>query len=179
MATNILAQRYAKAVFSMAAKHDQQQGIIAELNGFRRLLQQNPSLRAGLLYPFIPRARKIAVLDELGARGLSPLARDFLILLIAKRREHLLAEIIRLLNELLLSSQGLLAIRLNSARALTSQQQNTITRHLAQHFGQQVILQTGVDATLLGGITIQVGQRLIDGSCRGQLEKVRYELSRN
>jgi len=176
MASNMLVNRYAQAVFSLAEEHGLRDQLAAELNSLDHLLEKSRELRECLLNPFISGERKMAVIEELFARTFSPLTRDFLRLLIEKHREALLADITRRMNELLRESQGILSVHLTSARTLTPEQESTIRQRLARVFNLQVELETAVDASLLGGIMIQAQSRLIDGSCRGQLKKIRYEL---
>ena len=179
MASTLLANRYAQAVFSLAAEHDMQSRITEELTGLNRLLEENRELRECLLNPFITGERKMAIITDLFATAFSPLTLDFLRLLVEKRREMILADITRRMNELLRKSLGILPVQLTSARPLTPDQEATVRRRLSEIFSRQVELETAVDASLLGGMVVQAESRLFDGSCRGQLAKIRYELSNN
>lgn len=179
MASNLLVNRYAQAVFALAKEQDLQGQLTEELNGLDRLLEKNRELREGLMNPFIPAERKLAIITELFNRALSSLTLDFLRLLIEKRRETLLAELTRRMNALLQESLGILPVHVTSARELTPAQAAGIRQRLSQFFSRQVELETAEDASLLGGIVIQAESRQIDGSCRGQLEELRYELSKN
>ncbi len=174
-----LVNRYAQAVFSLAMEQGLQGQVVDELNAFERLLQDNRGLRECLLNPFIPGERKQAVVAELFDAVFLPLTRNFLRLLITKRREPIMAGITRRVNDLLRQSRGILAVRLASAQKLTAEQAATIRDRLSLIFKRQVELETAQDAELLGGIVIQAGYRLIDGSIRGQLDNIQYELSRN
>lgn len=177
MAASLLVNRYAAAVFALAQEQNLQDRLAHELNSLSRLLEQNRELRACLLHPFIPGERKLAVIAELFAGVLAPLTRDFLALLIKKRRAALLADVTRQINALLRESRGILPVRLTSAQALGSGQTAAIRQRLGRIFKRQVELELAVDASLLGGIMIQAESRLIDGSCRGQLENMRYALA--
>lgn len=176
MASNMLVNRYAQAVLSLAEEHDLQDRLTAELNSLDHLLEESRELRECLLNHFIAGERKMAIIEDLFARRFSPLTRDFLRLLIEKQREALLADITRRMNELLRERRGILPVHLTSARTLTPEQESRIRRRLSRFFNLQVELETAVDASLLGGIMIQAQSRLIDGSCRGQLNKIQYEL---
>jgi len=179
MASNQLVNRYAQAVFSLAQEQGLQGQLTDELNGLDRLLEQNRELRECLQNPFIRGERKLAVIADLFTEVLSPLTRDFLRLLIEKRRGTLLADMTRRINALLRKSLGILPVHLTSAQALAPDQADMLRQRLARIFNRQVELDTAVDASLLGGIMIQAESRLIDGSCRGQLDNIRYELSLN
>ncbi len=179
MPSSPLVNRYAQAVFSLATEQGMQEQVADELNALERLLQDNRALRECLLNPFIPGERKQAVVAELFDAVFLPLTRNFLGLLIAKHREPILVEITRQVNDLLRQSQGILPMQLTSAQALTAGQTTTIRDRLSRIFNRRVELETAQDAGLLGGIVIQAEYHLIDGSARGQLDKIQYELSRN
>jgi F-type H+-transporting ATPase subunit delta len=106
-----------------------------------------------------------------------PLTINFLRLLIEKRRLPILAEIARRVNELLRESRGILAVKLTLALAPAPAQLAALRERLARIFERQVELETAVDPELLGGIVIQAADRLVDGSCRGQLDRIRTELA--
>lgn len=179
MASNQLVNRYAQAGFALAQAQGLQDQLTEELNSLDRLLEQNRELRECLQNPFIPGERKLAIIADLFDQVFSQLARDFLRLLIEKRRGTLLADVTRQINALLRESLGILPVRLTSAQALHPEQAAAIRQRLARIFNHQVELEMQVDAALLGGIMIQTESRLIDGSCRGQLDNIRYELSLN
>jgi len=179
MPSSPLVNRYARALFSLAEEQALPDRVVDELNALERLLRDNRELRECLLNPFIPGERKQAVVAELFDAVFIPLTRNFLQLLIEKRREPILAEITRRINDLLRQSRGILPVRLTSAQTLTPGQITTIRDRLSRIFKRQVELETAQDAGLLGGIVIQAEYRLIDGSARGQLDNIQYELSRN
>ncbi len=179
MASSPLVNRYAQAVFDLAAEQTAQDRVVEELGALERLWRESRELRACLRDPFLPGARKQAVVGALFGQRLHPLTLDFLRLLIEKKRAPLLAEIARRTGELLRQRRGILPVRLTSARRLTPEQTAAIRARLARIFRRQVELETAVEAGLLGGIMIEAEYRLIDGSCRGQLDKIQSALALN
>jgi F-type H+-transporting ATPase subunit delta len=179
MSPSPLVNRYAQAVFSMATEHGTQGRVVADLNAFESVLQESRELRECLLNPFIPGERKQAVIAALFVATFQPLTLNFLRMLIDKKRMPVLAEVTRRTSELLRQSQGILPVRLTSARMLTPGQTAAIRERLGRIFRRQVELDTTVNAELLGGIVIEADYRQIDGSCRGQLIAIQHALSNN
>lgn len=179
MPSSQLVNRYAQAVFSLAVEQGLEGRVTEELDGLSRLLRDNRELRECLLNPFIRADRKQAVITDLFAALFHPLTLNFLRLAIEKRRERILPQVAERMNELLRNSRGILPVRLTSARPLTPAQEAALRDRLSRIFSREVEMKTAVDAALLGGIVIQAESRQMDGSCRGQLEKLRYELSKN
>ncbi len=179
MPPHLLSRQYAQAAFALAQEQGLQDKFLAELKYFQGLLSDHPELRLGLLHPLISASRKTAIIEDLFGRAGSRLTLDFLRLIIVKRRENILDDIIEQLNELLRQSQGVRQVRLVSARELSPAQVQAIRRRLMRIYGCSVELSSSVDNALLGGLTIQTQFSLLDGSCRGQLEKIRDELSKN
>lgn len=179
MPASPLANRYAQAIYALAAEANAQERVADELAAVERLLRERRDLRDCILDPFLRAERKQAVVSELFGPVLLPLTLNFLRLLIDKRRAPILPEVARRVNELLRRSRGILAVRVTGAAPLTPVQTAVIRGRLSRIFKRQVEMETAEDPGLLGGIVIRAEFRLIDGSCRGQLENIRHELSRN
>lgn len=118
---------------------------------------------------------KLRVADSVLGK-LPPLVRNLVGLLITKGRTTLAAAIARQFREMVEESQGIARARATSAVPLSPEEQEAITRRLSLETGKQVILETSVDPELLGGLVVQIGDRLIDGSTRARLTALRENL---
>ncbi len=179
LAASPLANRYAQALFALAAEQGVQDQVAGELAAFQHLLREHRPLRDCLFHPCIPSERKQAVTTELLGAKLLPLTLGFLRLLIGKRRLAILAAAAARLDELIRRSRGILPMRLASALTLTPARTEAIRERLSAIFKRRVELALETDAGLLGGITLRAESRLIDGSARGRLEAIRRELTSN
>lgn len=174
-----LVGRYARAAFALAGERACRPQLAGELADFCRLLDEAPALRVCLYNPALPAERKRAVVrDLLGEQG-HAVTRALIELLIEKRRERLLPPLAARVAELLRDSQGLVRVHLTSAMAVGAQDAARWQGRLSGILGRQVELETTVDPHLLGGVVLRVGHRQIDGSCRGQLDLLWNELSKN
>jgi F-type H+-transporting ATPase subunit delta len=120
------------------------------------------------------------LLKQLLGEGVSPYLRNFLLLLVDRRRiaflEPILQQYLVLLRQL---NQTVLA-EITSAVPLTEGQQQAITEKvITLTKAAKVELATKIDSDLIGGVIIKVGSQVIDASLRGQLRRLSLRLSSN
>jgi len=168
-----LAQRYGQALLTLAGEQNVQRRAVDELDALRALIARSPPLKACLDNPAIPVPAKQAILDELMAPACCALARNFVALLVGSRRDALLAEIVQFLQAKLDEQAGRVKVQLQSALAMTAADRAAVADRIARWLHKEVELEITVAPELLAGIMIRIGDRLVDGSCRGQLARIR------
>ncbi|MFH1477791.1 MAG: ATP synthase F1 subunit delta [Verrucomicrobiota bacterium] len=171
-----LAKRYGQALWTLAAEQTIQRQVAGELKALTALVGREPALKNCLANPTLPTAIKQAILNEIMASGFNPLTRDFIGLLVRNRRTAVLAEIVQFLEARLNEAEGRIKVRVESALPMTNADQADFMRRLTQWLDKKIVLEIAVVPALLAGITIRIGDRLIDGSCRGQLARMRQVL---
>ena len=177
MAAEEAARRYAKALFELAREAERADETHAELRALCALLDANAELRSVLQEPLHPAAERRKVLDAVAAQaGAGALLRNFCAFLIEQRRLVDLAGIAREYLRLADAAQGRAKALVRSASPLSAKQQARLQRALSARCGSEVTLEIVLDETLLGGVIAQVGDRVMDGSLRGQLERLRRSL---
>jgi F-type H+-transporting ATPase subunit delta len=149
----------------------------AELEAFESLLEENPELRILFSTPAISTAKKRAVLAELAPRlGLTPLARNFVNVVIQHDRMNLLAEIAAAFRTLLDERLGVAVAEIRTARPLDEAEKQALTGALRARTGRDVRMKYALDPAVIGGAVARVGGTIYDGSVRGQLERLRAGL---
>ena len=176
MSANELAKRYGQALLTLAAEQSIQRQVADELKALVALIGRERHLKDCLANPTLPVAAKQAILDEIMTPVFNPLTRDFVGLLVRNRRAALLAELVQFLEARLDEEEGRVEVRVESALPMTDADQADFLRRLTQWLNKKVALEIAVVPELLAGITIRIGDRLIDGSCRGQLTRMRQVL---
>jgi F-type H+-transporting ATPase subunit delta len=126
--------------------------------------------------PETQRSDKLAVLEKL-LPSVGPEVLNLLRLLVLRDRIPLVpqirAEFVRLDRE----ARGVVEADVTVARAYDREEQNEIQRRLAEATGKKVELRLHVDPQILGGIVVRIGDRLIDGSVSGRLQRLRHEMA--
>lgn len=176
MSANELAKRYGQALLTLAAERTIQRQVADELKALVALIGRERLLKDCLANPTLPVAAKQAILDQIMTPAFSPLTRNFVGLLVRNRRAALLSELVQVLEARLDEEAGRVKVRVESALPMTDADQADFLRRLTRWLNKKVDLEIAVVPELLAGITIRIGDRLIDGSCLGQLTRMRQVL---
>ena len=169
------ARRYAEAAFELAMRDETVDAwaddlqIAAALLGDERVLRviENPSR------PFAQRQKVIAEL--LGKRIRTP-AQNLVRLLSERRRLDLVPAIAAEYRRLVNRHNGIVTAIVTSAAPLKRDETAALAERLREMTGATVELDVRIDAGLIGGLTVRVGDRLLDASVRGRLERLREQL---
>jgi F-type H+-transporting ATPase subunit delta len=169
------ARRYAEAAFEVALRDDTVETwrsdleVAAELAGDERALEV-------LANPAIPGERRAEALGEMLGKRVSAKAQNLTQLMLRRGRIDELPRVAAEFRRLDDTRQGIVHATATSASELTKDEIRALTARLEQQTGGRVALATEVDPSLLGGLIVRVGDRLIDGSVRGRLERLRNQL---
>ena len=172
-----LAGRYAVALFELAQERGELDVVAGDLHSLREMLGESADLRRLIRSPVLSREEQARALAALGERaGFAPLTQQFLGLLAHKRRLFALPEVIEAYNAMLAEHRGEVGAEVVSAVALSPEQLDSVRQQLAAAVGQAVKLSTAVDPSLLGGLIVRVGSRMIDASIRTKLHQLELAL---
>jgi len=110
--------------------------------------------------------------------GIGPKQMNFLRLLRQKSRLGLGSSIASFFRELLDEERGIVRAEVTSATPLDDDQRQRLLDKLSRDTGKQVALEARVDPSILGGIIVRIGDRMVDGSTRNRLRSLRTQLER-
>ena len=140
----------------------------------------SPDLRKVWESPAIPAAQKRKLLDAIVAQEkISRQVRNFIAVLIENRRIALLDEVLADFEKELNSRLGFAEAQITSARELSDTERRALESQVEKLVGKKVRARYGRDESILGGAVVQVGSTIYDGSVKGQLERIREQLSSN
>jgi F-type H+-transporting ATPase subunit delta len=174
-----VARRYARALLE-ASRGSDADSISAQLEALQAIVESNAELRAFLADPTHTPAQLRGVMDLLIQRlpvDAEPLPR-FLRLLIDRRRLGSLSDIARQFRDLADERAGRVRGKVVSATPLSEETLQALQRALQAMTHGQVLLETQVDPSVLGGVSAQVGSVLYDGTLRTGLDEIRRALKR-
>jgi len=175
-----VANRYARAlvdaVFAPAAGIDPKQALV-ELRQFSAIVEHSPELRNVLLSPAVPVAKKRAVVARFAdSIPLDRLVRNFIYIILDRRRAGILNEIADAVEIALDERLGVVRADVKSALTLNDRQQIDLQQELSRVSGKQVRCDFSIDPGLIGGVIARIGSTVYDGSVRSQLENLRERL---
>lgn len=176
-----VAKQYAQALADLVFAPGQTIGaeeVAAQLRAVEEIASQSAELRTILLSPAVPPARKRAVISRLTAStGLAPLVRNFLFVVIDRRRMPLLGQIREAFEALVDERRGVVRAHVRTAGEPAEAHKLRLVEALAAMTGRQVRCDYVLDEQLLGGVLLRLGSTVWDGSLRGRLEALRQRLA--
>jgi F-type H+-transporting ATPase subunit delta len=148
-----------------------------ELRSFESLVTASPEFRTVLLSPAVPTAKKRAVISRFAETlPLSRLVRNFLFIIVDRRRADLLGEMATAFETALDERLGFVRAEVTSAAPLSPAQQSEMQQALSAVSGKNVRCAFSVDPELIGGIVARIGSKVYDGSVRTQLQSLSQRL---
>lgn len=167
------AKRYAQAAFQIARDQgsiDTWRADLADVASVLTDSQAAPVLSDGR----IPLDRRLSMVER--ALDISPLALNLAKLLVQKGRSHEARGVSESFNRMADDHAGIAHAQVTTAVELTPAQLGAIETQLSASLGKRVRAVGTVDSAIVGGVIVQVGDRLVDGSVRSQLQRLRREL---
>lgn len=170
-----VARRYVEALLDAAAEGGILDDVGRDLE-FTASLVAEPSVGAFLVDPTVDRASKMRFFVEWVAPHVSPLFRNFLGLLVRRRREDLLDRLDEAFRQTRERREGIVRGRLESGRPLAEEDRRVLEEAASRALGLRVSLEVAVRPDLIGGVRLEVGGRLLDASVAGRLAAARERL---
>lgn len=179
MRTSAIARRYAKALILIGKEDGNAETYRRELETIVALLDKEPMLEQAVSNPlYITSSRRnvlVAVIDKL---ELSNVIKSFVLLLFDKARINFLRDIT--VNYIVFADElkGIVRADLTTATDLTEETLEQIRNSLSKMTGKSVSLEAKTDTGLIGGIVTRIGDLVLDGSIKTQLQNMRESLKR-
>jgi F-type H+-transporting ATPase subunit delta len=169
----MLAGRYAAALFQAAADKSEDQKVSGELGAARDLLlSAEPLMR----HPRVSTAEKKRLLGARLEGKVGATTRRFLELLVEKKRYELFPMIAAMYARLAADKRGVVKAVVRSARPLSAEAQQTLAARLKIFAGKDIELEVKEDPELIGGVSVKIGDWVLDSSLRGQLRRMRESI---
>lgn len=176
MSQNIVAERYALALFTLAKEQNIVQDLLAEMRTVKKVLSENPSFITLLASPKLTIQEKKNVLKDVFSKT-SPVIVNTLMLLLDSQRQEEMANVAEAYIDFANEENGIEDAIVYSARPLTSDESQAISASFAVKVGKRSLnIENVVDSNLLGGLKIRIGNRIFDGSLRGKLDRLERTL---
>jgi F-type H+-transporting ATPase subunit delta len=151
--------------------------IDRQLTDFLATWEASAPLREVFLNPAIAVTQKITILDKLNAKmGLEKQVRNLLAVLIRNDRIGHVSEVVAAYRRILQEQMGIHPAQITTARELSKEERETLTREVGKLAGGKVDASFTLDKAILGGTVVRIGSTVYDGSLRGRLERLKEEL---
>jgi F-type H+-transporting ATPase subunit delta len=170
------ARRYAEAAFQIAERDDAVEAWLRELDVAATELADEDAMHL-LSNPAVPARSRAEVADLILGDRVGSGPRNLIRLLLQRGRIERLPDVAREFKRLYDRREGIVTAVVTSAAPLDETEMAAIRQRLESTTGGRIEMTTTVDPSILGGVVVRLGDRLIDGSVRGRLERLRSRLA--
>jgi len=169
--------RYATALFELAKDEKSVDAILADLNQFDALLSDSADLKRLVRSPVFSAEVQMkaldAVMDKAGIAGTSA---KFLRVLTANRRLFAVSDVIRAFRALVANFKGEVTAEVTVAEQLNDKNLDALKAALKSVTGKDVALNVKVDPSIIGGLVVKLGSRMVDSSLRTKLNSIKHAM---
>ena len=168
-----VAKRYAQALMSVAEDLKLIDQTARDLEAINAMLKASKELRLLVASPIVSVKKKAEIFDTLFASRVGSSTLSFLNLMVSKKRESVLPEIIEQFNTLRDERLGIVTVEVKSAVEFTPPQEQSLQGKLEQYTKKKVRVRFSLDSQIKGGLMVKIGDTVLDASIRRQLERLR------
>lgn len=169
--------RYATALFELARDEKSVDAVKADLDKFAALLRESADLARLVRSPvFTADDQRKALAAVLAKAGISGVTANFINVLIANRRLFVVSDVIRAFNALVAKFKGEATADVTVAEALSDKNLDALKAALKSVTGKDVALNVKVDPSIIGGLVVKLGSRMVDSSLRTKLNSIKHAM---
>ncbi len=170
------ARRYADAAFEIGRADGSLDKWAADLGLFSELLDVR-QLSALLEHPAVTYSEKERILRRIAGDGVSSEAVNLILLMVRRGRPRSVARMVEHFNERLRRERGIQRAEIRAALPLADEERSSVAERLHELTHAEIEISEQVDASLIGGIAVRIGDQLYDASVRSRLERLRARLT--
>lgn len=177
MSQNVVADRYAIALFEIAKEQNTVQAWIEELRVVKEVVKEQADFLILLSSPNVKNETKKQLLKDVFS-AVSPAVLHTFMLLLDRNRVNEIADVAESFIDLANDESGIANATVYSARPLTNEETERISASFAQKVGYRSLdIKNMVQPEVLGGLKVQIGNRIFDGSLKGKLDRLERTLT--
>lgn len=165
-----IAQRYATAVFDIAKEGKSIKALESDVAALEAAMTDSADLRTLLTSPLYSREEQSAAITAIAKKmKLSDTTSNVLALLASKRRLFVMPQLLAVLQERLAEERGEVTAEVTTAKKLTKAQADKLAKTLKAQVGKTITIKETVDESIIGGLIVKVGSKMIDTSIASKL----------
>lgn len=177
MKSFLVAQRYARGLDRVLADDHEAESLSRDLSDLAQAYEESGALRSVLANPAVPESLRLSILEGILARiGAPEVLRSFAATLLRRRRMDLLPAVAQLFAHESDRRLNRVEADVESSAPLNEAQARRITEALETYTGKQVRVVFSVNPELIGGVCARIEDRILDGSVRTRLKRLREYL---
>lgn len=175
---SVIGDRYAESLFDLAKEENKVTQYLDDIKLVGEVLDSDPQIVQFFNHVLIENDKKIQLLDQSFKGNVDQYVLNFLKLLVQSRRIRYIDDIIKSYINLSNQYLGIEEGTIYTPYKLTDQQIQDIEKAISQKENKKVTLKVSIDPSLLGGIKVQIANRIYDGTIKNKVEMLKKELLR-
>ncbi|OHB67931.1 MAG: ATP synthase F1 subunit delta [Planctomycetes bacterium RBG_13_60_9] len=173
-----IADVYARSLMELAEQSQAVEDIETDVETLQALLAEEPALQTFLASPYFAEQSRQDLVRKILAGRLHPLTLNWLRVMIDHNRAAILPQVIDRYRHLYRVYHGYQTVQATVAQAMSEPQQEKLRQDLREAMKTKIDLQVHVDPSIIGGIIIRAGDKMVDNSIRGRLTRAVGHLAR-
>ena len=172
-----IAARYASAVFDLAKEGKAIKALETDVSALEAAMNESADLRTLLTSPLYSRESQGDAISAIAKKmEVSKMTANVLSLLASKRRLFVLPQLVRVLQDMLAEERGEVTAEITTAKALTKAQTEKLAKTLKAQVGKSITIKETVDESIIGGLIVKVGSKMIDTSIASKLNALQSKM---
>lgn len=173
----LISKTYGEALYELALEEDKVDSFTEEIHALQQILAENQDLSRLINHPKIVKEEKLQVMKNIFQGKMDSELLGFLSLIITKDRYHEIDSILQYFLDQVKELKGIGVVYVTTAEALKiSQREQVIAKLLETTKYQQMEMHYSVDKSLIGGMVIRIGDRVVDSSIKSKLDALQKKL---
>ena len=170
--SNETSDRYARAIFELAKENNELEKVEKNIQDLLQIYNSNEGFEDFIKNPTQSFFAQQNVINKIGEKvGFLPIFKNFLSVLVVKRRIFFLKKIMTSFLKIFALAKGQLSAKLVSSKNLSEVELKNISKELSKVLGSEINFDYKVDKELIGGFKMQIGSLMIDTSIKNKLKK--------
>ncbi|ALX49891.1 F0F1 ATP synthase subunit delta [Lentibacillus amyloliquefaciens] len=175
--SEVVASRYAEALFQIGNEKGTLEQLVEESHVLKSVFNENDQIVEFLEHPRVNKDKKSQFLDDV-FQSFSDDVLKTLKLLASRHRVTLVPSIIDHFNQMVNDVKEIAEAKVYSVRELSESEKEQLEKSFAKRFNKQAIkLETVVDPSIIGGIKLQIGNTIYDGTISGKLKRIERNMT--
>ena len=171
-----ISERYVKALYEAAVSKGLLDAVREDVSLIAGAMDDSGDLAKTLESQVVPRKKKASLLNELFGNRVNPLTAAFMTMLSEKGREEILVGLADTMKKVRAEAENIADAYVTAAEELTPRQAAALKAKLESMTGKKINLIVTRDESVMGGLTVKVGDLLIDGSVKNNLDMMKSRL---
>jgi F-type H+-transporting ATPase subunit delta len=178
MNISLVAERYAAALFELAAEKNLVEELYADSQLISQTCKNSRDLRLFLKSPIINTGKKRAVLHDIFEKDVHQISLTYMLIMVRKNREALIPEIALQIIELYLSYKNILTVHFKSPVLPDPETRTTVLELMKNYTQSDIDLKAEIDESLIGGFVLSWKDKQYDASIRREIEGLRNAIAK-